>query len=303
MQSQNNHLSDSEPLGGSESAGPKELIPRALSGDLDALEAVLTSVKDQVFNLCVRFLWHPQDAEDACQEILVKIMLHLNQFQFRSAFSTWSYRIAMNYLIDAKKSRLERMAMEFSLAEAEIARVPGSSDGATTGRRFVTGPSDIEAKEEMEEMAREVKTACSHAMLQCLDRNGRAAFILGEAFGMDSRDASYVLDISPDAYRQRLSRARRTMDAFLEANCGLKNSRNPCRCHNRACEVQSSSTLRRYLAYSRQLERHSAPAAEYDATGPLHRMAWIYRTNQNYVYRPALLDRVRRHLASLRQDK
>lgn len=272
------------------------MIPRALDGDLDALETVLASVKDRIFNLCIRFLWHPQDAEDACQEILVKIMLHLNQFQFRSAFATWSYRIAMNYLIDAKKSRLERMGMEFSIAEAEIARIPDSAAPGNSGRASLSGLSE---PDELEDIAREVKTACSHAMLQCLERNGRAAFILGEVFGMDSLDAAYVLEITPEAYRQRLSRARKSMEGFLQANCGLKNEQNPCRCQTRACDLQSSSILRRYLAYARQLQRLPEGAPECEAPGPLHRMAWIYRTNANYVYRSALLDRVRRHFASL----
>ena len=58
----------------------KSLIPEALSGDMNALERILLSVRDQVYNLALRFLWHPQEAEDATQEILVKIMLHLNHW-------------------------------------------------------------------------------------------------------------------------------------------------------------------------------------------------------------------------------
>ena len=267
---------------------PEELIPRALDGDLKALESILASVKDQIFNLSIRFLWHPADAEDACQEILVKIMLNLNRFEFRSAFSTWTYRIAMNYLIDAKRSRLERLGMEFSMAQQEIARA------ASLASNLNQNSAEVMALSDETRLVHEVKTACSHAMLQCLDRNGRAAFILGEGFGMDSRDAAFVLNISPEAYRQRLSRARKTMDRFLNSNCGLKNTDNPYRCEKRACQVQSSSMLRRYLAYSSQLPIHEKA----DLPDSLDRLAWIYRSNTRYIYRNALLDRVRRHLQS-----
>jgi DNA-directed RNA polymerase specialized sigma24 family protein len=46
------------------------LVSRAAAGDGEALEAVLSAIKDDVYRLSVRTLWHPADAEDATQEIL-----------------------------------------------------------------------------------------------------------------------------------------------------------------------------------------------------------------------------------------
>lgn len=54
-----------------------------------------------IFNLSLRMLGSPHDAEDASQEILIKIMSQLSAFRKESAFSTWVYRIATNYLIKA----------------------------------------------------------------------------------------------------------------------------------------------------------------------------------------------------------
>nr|WP_300573300.1 DUF2461 family protein [uncultured Acetatifactor sp.] len=75
-----------------------ELIRKATAGDRKALETVLVSVQDLVFNLSLRMLGTFPDAEDATQDILLKIMTRLSSFRGESAFSTWVFRIASNYL-------------------------------------------------------------------------------------------------------------------------------------------------------------------------------------------------------------
>ncbi len=268
----------------------KSLIPEALSGDMNALERILLSVRDQVYNLALRFLWHPQEAEDATQEILVKIMLHLNQFEFRSAFTTWTYRIATNYLIDTKKSLLERSNISFDEVSREI-RASASLANETSG----ISRDSQDSAEQIRETARDVQTACTHAMLQCLERRNRAAFILGEVFNMHSQDASTILGISADAYRQRLSRARATMESFLENHCGVMDPENPCRCEKRACQLQSSRTLQKYLYHARKLEKHE-PEDVASSNTQLGKMALLYRSNRSYIPRFQMLERIKRSL-------
>jgi hypothetical protein len=48
--------------------------------------------------------------------------------------------------------------------------------------------------------------------------------------GLSSEEGAAMLEISSAAFRQRLTRARADMDAFLSAHCGLANPTNPCRC-------------------------------------------------------------------------
>jgi len=67
-------------------------------------------------------------------------------------------------------------------------------------------------------------------MLLCLDRPYRITYILGEVFDVTSRQGAYILDISPAAYRKRLSRARERIQTFMLKNCGLVNPDNPCHC-------------------------------------------------------------------------
>ncbi|MFV0393608.1 MAG: RNA polymerase sigma factor [Coprobacillaceae bacterium] len=78
-------------------------IKSACKGDVEALEKVILEVQDLIFNLSLRMLGDINDAQDASQEIVIKIMTKLSTFRFESKFKTWAYRVATNYLIDYKK--------------------------------------------------------------------------------------------------------------------------------------------------------------------------------------------------------
>ena len=81
----------------------KRLVEQAVAGDKASLETVILSVQDLVFNLSLRMLGTFPDAEDATQDILLKIMTHLSSFRGDSAFSTWVFSIATNHLKNYKK--------------------------------------------------------------------------------------------------------------------------------------------------------------------------------------------------------
>jgi len=88
------------------------LVDRAISGDRKALEELLVGVQDIVFNLSLRMLGSPHDAEDASQEIYIRIITGLSTFKKESAFSTWVYRIATNHLLNYKKSMFSRQCRQ-----------------------------------------------------------------------------------------------------------------------------------------------------------------------------------------------
>jgi hypothetical protein len=68
-------------------------------------------------------------------------------------------------------------------------------------------------------------------MLLCLNQEDRLALILGEILALGSDESADIMAITPAAYRQRLSRARRTLIAFVARSCGVVNPDSPCRCH------------------------------------------------------------------------
>jgi RNA polymerase sigma factor (sigma-70 family) len=195
------------------------LVRRAADGDRDALEAVLRAVEDDVFRLSVRMLWHPADAEDATQEILVKIATRLDGFRGEAAFTTWAYRIALNHLLSTRRRRAEHAALSFDEFAADLAQ--------GLDEPYDAGGVDERLLED------EVKVGCTQAMLLCLDRAHRAAWILGEVFELPGAEAAAVLEISPAAYRKRLSRARQRIQTFMRGHCGLLDAANACRCSRR----------------------------------------------------------------------
>src|ERR1700758_1931684 len=77
-----------------------ELLAKAREGDREALENLVRRHQPWILHVAHRMLWNRADAEDATQEILLKAITHLGDFQQRSEFRTWLYRIAANYLLD-----------------------------------------------------------------------------------------------------------------------------------------------------------------------------------------------------------
>ena len=76
----------------------RALVDKATSGDKKALETLVTDVQDMIFNLSLRMLGTFADAEDATQDILLKMITHLSSFRGESRVTTWVFRIAVNLL-------------------------------------------------------------------------------------------------------------------------------------------------------------------------------------------------------------
>jgi RNA polymerase sigma factor (sigma-70 family) len=196
-----------------------ELVARAIDGDPAALEEVVNLIQDPVYRLALRMVWRPADAEDATQEILIRVLTRLVSWKGEASLVTWAYRIGINYLLNLRrKTPLEQMAITFDKFGEDLA------DGLAT--RDYAGP-------DAELLAEEVRLSCTQALLQCLDRPERVTYLLGEVFGLRSDQAAWILDATPAAYRKRLERARKRIRAVMSAKCGLVNQAAACRCSRR----------------------------------------------------------------------
>ena len=196
------------------------LVGQATAGDKKALETLVAGVQDMVFNLSLRMLGTFADAEDAAQDILLKMITHLSSFRGDSAFTTWVFRIAVNHLKNYKKHMFARFPLSFEYY----------GDDIENGK--IQDVPDLTQNVEKELLAEELKMSCTNVMLQCLDPESRCIFILGTMFQLDSRIAGEILEMTPEAYRQRLSRARRKMADFLGQYCGEYGG-GRCKCKYR----------------------------------------------------------------------
>lgn len=196
------------------------LIEKATAGDKQSLETVILSVQDLVFNMSLRMLGTFPDAEDATQDILLKIVTHLSSFKGESSFSTWVFRIAANHLKNYQKHMFAKFPLSFEFY----------GDDIKNGR--IEDVPDLTQNVEKSILAEELKLSCTNVMLQCLDTESRCIFILGTMFKVDSRIAGDILGITPEAYRKRLSRIRGKMADFLKEYCG-EYGNGTCRCADR----------------------------------------------------------------------
>jgi RNA polymerase sigma factor (sigma-70 family) len=196
----------------------EELAQQAVDGDRDAVQHLVRALQGEVYGLALRTLWHREDAEDATQEILVRVVTRLSQFDFRSRLKTWVYRIATNYLLDVKKSAIERLNLTFARFGEDLAEGL-SQEGPSDGERSV--------------LTEEVKIGCTLGVLQCLDREHRLAYVLGEILELPAAEAADALTVEPAAFRKRLERARERIQSFTREHCGLVSDSAACQCNRR----------------------------------------------------------------------
>ena len=195
-----------------------QLIDQAKAGSREALEELVSSVQDRVYGLALRMLHSTSEAEDATQEILIKVITKLDSYRCEGKFISWVLHIASNHIISFRRSRAERKGITLDDAQRHM------------DRDYAGSWKESDAKGFQALVVEEARISCLHALLITLDRGQRLALILGVVFGISSSEGAYILDITSAAFRKRLSRARQRIKAFMSANCGLINSANHCHC-------------------------------------------------------------------------
>lgn len=272
-----------------DSVSDEALVAGARAGDPEALEALVRRHQSWVFNLALRMVWRRDVAEDATQEILIRAVTKLSTFAGQCAFRTWLHRVAVNHLLNVRKSEMEERRMTFTDLATSLEGVP---DGELPDERTLSVETRL--------LVEEAKLGCITAMLMCLDRRQRIAFILGEVFGESSEAGAAAMEESPDNFRQLLSRARRDLYQFTNDKCGLVNSANPCRCARKARGFMRNGWLDpKNLQFSRGRiaeVREIAPSRLEELQAIDRRHAELYRL-QPFLKGPDFTQRLREVLA------
>lgn len=213
----------------------EDVLRRATQGDLAALDRVLLAIQPGLYNLSVRMLGNRDDAADATQEILLKVVIHLGSFKGQAAFTTWVWSVARNHLLTAKTRSAE--SPEISL-EAIAERLEAGLDFVSSLAQSQGAPKVLTPEDKAE--ARQVALACTQNMLMALSREQRLVYVLDTVFDLSSKDAADILGIPADTYRQKLSRARAKVQVFAASACGLVDPSAACRCEKQAIALRHS---------------------------------------------------------------
>ena len=196
-----------------------KLISAAQQGDRSSLEELILRHQAWIYNIALRMVGFPPDAEEVTREILIKVMTKLSTFQGKSSFRTWLYRIMANHVINMKKRTMENLFSSFGQHSSILGDTPDMEI-----------PDKWAAPVDVKLLIEETKMNCMMGMLLCLDRPQRLVFTLGAILHVTASVGGDIMQISAENFRQKLSRARKQLSNYMNEKCGLMNAKNPCRC-------------------------------------------------------------------------
>jgi RNA polymerase sigma-70 factor, ECF subfamily len=158
------------------------LVGKARAGDVDAYEVLVRRHRDRIYRIALRMLGDRHDAEDIAQDVVIQVWTALAGFTGASSFTTWLYRIVVNRCLNQiRRSRSTRPVLD-----GDPPPVAGAEDMVIAQQR---------ARAVMEAIA-------------ALPPDQRAVVVLHQLEGLSYREVAAVVNISEDAVRGRLHRAR-----------------------------------------------------------------------------------------------
>ncbi len=184
-------------------ARERELIRRAQSGETAAYEELLHAHQQRVFAVVGGILRRREDVEDVVQQVFIKVYVSIRQFDLRSTFSTWLYKIAVNECYDyLRKKRVRRLVYEADLSEEQVRQLEAFDSGMGPAP-----PADASQRAEMKQLV--------GRLLDELQEEDRHMLVLKEVEGLSVEEISEALGINVNTVKVRMFRARgRLVDIY-----------------------------------------------------------------------------------------
>ena len=164
-----------------------------------AFEQLFHKYQERVYSTAYRMMRDQEDAEDLTQEIFLRAYQRIGKFDFRAAFSTWLYRLAVNLCIDELRKR-KRSANTMPLEEAEL-----QADTNT--------PEDYVISSDREKRVWDA--------INSLKEKERAIIILRDIEGLSYKEIAQVFKCSLGRVKSRLHEARQKLKKTLETETEL----------------------------------------------------------------------------------
>lgn len=178
------------------SPGDEELVASARRGDRRAFDELVNRHKHRAYHIAFDFTRDGEDAKDLSQEAFLKAFANLRNFDGRSSFYTWFYRILVNLCLDYKRRHKRAPAEEFD--ESAAGRIDPSHDLARP------------RSPEQEIFARQISVKVG-AALEALPARQRAAFVLKNHQGLSIKEIAELLDTAEGTVKVHLHRAVRAL--------------------------------------------------------------------------------------------
>lgn len=178
----------------------KNIILKAQKGDIAAFEKLVSANEGFVYNLALRTLGNEQDAQDAAQEVFIKVWTSLSSFRGESKLSVWLYRVTSNVCTDILRRR----------RNDTLSLIIENDDGDENQFDIPdTAPSPQEALEKKE------RQSALAAALETLPEDYRRALLLRESGGMSYAEIASMLHTDLGTVKSRIFRARKKLCEIL----------------------------------------------------------------------------------------
>jgi len=171
-----------------------KLIEQAQKGDHQATEELIHRYQDAVYNLCYRMLGDPHEAEDAAQEVFIKMYRHLHRYNADYRFSTWLLSIASHHCID-------------QLRKHNVSWVSLDAPGVSTVQPTTPHPESVV-------LDRERSDEMQH-MLDKLSPQYRLVLVLHYWYDLSYHEIADILGTNEGTIKTRAHRARRRLGELL----------------------------------------------------------------------------------------
>lgn len=173
----------------------KLLVEKARKGDMSAFEQLILNHEKIVYNVALRMFNNIEDAKDIAQEVFIKAFRSIENFDGRSSFSTWIYRIAMNTCIDETRKRKGKASVSL---EEEMS----DEDGSWKQQYADDGDTPEESM---------LRQEGQHEIMRALERispDHKLVIILRDIQGLSYDEIAEITDLTLGTVKSRISRAR-----------------------------------------------------------------------------------------------
>jgi len=184
---------------GTESESDPELVARFLAGDRDAFEQIVVRHQDKVYGLCFRLVGSQQHAEEAAQEVFVKVFKNLDRFRGDSQLSTWLYRVTVNHCRNVHARRRRRREWDHVSVDAASVKEDGTRQLAELSDSAPSAEDGLVADEQLQQLREE---------LEKIDPLWREVLILRDVEGLSYEETAAALSVAAGTVKSRIHRAR-----------------------------------------------------------------------------------------------
>ncbi len=184
------------------------LVEQFRRGDSAALEQLILRYQNRIYNVILKICANADDAAELTQETFVKVIENIDEFEGRSGFYTWSFRIAVNLTLNYCKRSVKLGIRSLDAGNDEHNRQARGVLKEFLSDDSSPDPAVVAQNKELCEMA--IKS------LMGLDDPQRAVVVLRDIEGMNYAKIAKVLDVELGTVKSRLSRARSNLREILE---------------------------------------------------------------------------------------